>query len=68
MCGKMQESELADHFFHRHLGYLGPVSCIFLSAHLKEWLQPDGCQMADIVPSWLPWRAGITNDCDTFVY
>ena len=26
----------------------------FLSAHLREWLQPNGCQIAGILPSWVP--------------
>ena len=26
----------------------------FLSAHLREWLQPNGCQIAGTLPSWMP--------------
>ena len=72
-----------NHSFHMHLSYLGLVSCVFhilllqlLSAHHREWLQPNGCQIAGIVllsgltPSSKihTGRAGITDGCDIFVY
>lgn len=65
MCGKMQECRLAE-----IISFIG-ISAIWgqypaFSSVLT--LRSDGCQIADIVPSWLPWRAGITNDCDILVY
>ena len=59
---------------HVHLSYLGPVSCDFshpkfLSAHRREWLQlmaARSCRYSS--PSWVPWRAGIADDCDIPAY
>ena len=73
---------LWNHSFHMHFSYLGLVSCVFhillqfLSVHHKEWLQPNGCQIAGTVlllgltpgSKIHTGRAGITDDYDILVY
>ena len=76
-------SALWNHSFHMHFSYLGLVSCVFhilllqfLSAHHKEWLQPNGCQIAGTVlllgltpgSKIHTGRAGITDDYDILIY
>ena len=80
MYGKLQESGWAhwNHSFHMYLSYLQPVSCVFshpefLSAHLREWLQPKGCKISGIVllpgcpqaPEIHLWRVKIADGSDT---
>ena len=38
-----------NHSFHRHLSIWGQHPVLSLSAHCREWLQPDGCWIAGIV-------------------
>ena len=52
-----------------HLSYLGPVSYAF-SQCSPQWVAA-AQELPDrryCFPSWFPWRAGTTDDCDILVY
>ena len=86
MYGKMQESgvtEITPFICISAIWGQFPVFlCFFLqleflSAHHREWLQPDGCHIGQVLFSFLIvpraqkftfLRAGITDDCDILVY
>ena len=67
-------------FFHMHLCYLGPVSCIFHPLSSSVLTIKRGCSLVDArshrySSSLVPlgsgihiWRARITNDCEILVY
>ena len=53
--------------------YLGPVSCAFHTLSFSGlpsgngYIQADGCRCLRS-SSWVPWRAGISEDCDILVH
>ena len=66
MCRKMRESGLTEIVpFIRISALSGQDPSFFLSAHHREWLQPDGCQTTDTV--LLPGYLGELGECDILV-
>ena len=67
MCRKMRESGLTEIVpFVRISALSGQDPSFFLSAHHREWLQPNGLWITGILLQ--PWWAGITDDCDSLIY
>ena len=62
-----------NHPFHMHLSCVASILCFFTSWAPLGLILRSGCNLIAVrfqvfSPFWVPWRAGIADECDILVY